>query len=251
MWKAKGFVKIINAFILTFVMCIGQVGFAESQVNDYPGVKDPFGDPSSYEFAEDEQSDKEFFHLGRFLMFGLDLGAGIFTGGLGKTANPGVYAGVNLVYFLDRALASEISAHYAYHLDDVRSDAGVGVIYNTDFIPINFGARYYIDTRSAPKAIAIANPYLAGGLGLYLRTLTPTSASAGYTPPSGGSTSFGLYIGAGIQFPIYQNHIYLGADFRYHFIFFSDASSTLNGLVPTGSRAGGYLTSLASISWNF
>ena len=49
------------------------------------GVSDPFGDPTNYEFQEDEKEDKEFFHLGRYVMFGVDLGAGIYTGGLGAT----------------------------------------------------------------------------------------------------------------------------------------------------------------------
>ena len=50
--------------------------FAESQGSDYKGISDPFGDPTAYEFAEDEKADKEFIHLGRCLMLGNDFGLG-------------------------------------------------------------------------------------------------------------------------------------------------------------------------------
>jgi outer membrane protein W len=243
----------LGQFCLSIAWVLSVPVWAESQINDYPGVKDPFGDPSNYEFSEDEQADKEFFHLGRFLMFGVDVGAGIFTGGLGSTSAPAVMFGGRFLFFMDRSLALEASAHYAYHLDLVRAagGGGTGIDYDVDFIPINFGLRFYFDTRGAPRALSIANPYLAAGGGVYMRTLTPASASPGVTAPLEDSTSFGAYGGAGVEFLIYGTHIYMGADIRYHMIFFPDESTTLNGLVAQGDRAGDYLTTLVTLTYNF
>lgn len=224
--------------------------FAESQINDYPGVKDPFGDPSNYEFSEDEKEDKEFFHLGRFLMIGLDVGAGIFTGGLGQTTAPALLVGGHFVFFLDRALAIEAAAYYAYHVDQMAVSGGT-VIYDTDFIPITFGFRYYFDTRGAPRAIAIANPYLAAGGGLYMRSLNPAQVPTGTSVTAESTTNFGVYGGAGVEFAIYGNHVFMGADARYHMIFFPDENSTLNNLVPAGSRSGDYLTTNLTLTFNF
>lgn len=246
----SGFARtfLVASFIL---LSAPRFAAAESQINDYPGVKDPFGDPSNYEFSEDEKDDKEFFHLGRYLMFGIDVGAGIFTGGLGKSAAPAVMFGARFLFFLDRSLAFEAAGHYAYHLDQVRSSGGGGVDYDVDLIPITFGFRYYFDTRGAPRAIAIANPYLAAGGGIYLRTLTPTEVSTGLTISADESSSVGIYGGAGVEFPIYGQHVFMGADVRYHMIFFPDESSTLNNLVPAGERSGDYLSTVITLTYNF
>ncbi len=246
-----GFMRLLQTVVTCVFLLTTSLGHAESQINDYPGVKDPFGDPSNYEFSEDEQSDKEFFHLGRFLMLGVDIGAGIFTGGLGISTAPGVSFGGRLLFFFDRAVALEAAVHYAYHLDQVRTSAGLGVDYDNDFIPITLGFRYYFDTRGAPRAISIANPYLAAGAGIYMRTLTASQSSSGVSAPNDDSKNFGIYGGAGVEFPVYGNHFYIGADVRYHMIFFADESSTLNGLVPAGDRGGDYLTTMLTLTYNF
>ncbi len=226
---------------------------AESQSNDYRGITDPFGDPSSYEFADDEKEDKEFFHLGRYLMFGLDIGVGVFTGGLGSSVQPAPYIGGRLLYFFDRSLAFEASGHFANHLDQVRAakDPNSGADLETVVVPITGGMRYYFDTRGAPKAIAAANPYLAFGGGLYMRTIRELSKTGTITTPTGTTNNFGGYGGAGVEFSIYRRHVYFGVDLRYHFIFWGDSDSTLGGKLQAGDRSGGYFTTAATISYNF
>ena len=139
---------------------------AESKTGDYPGVADPFADPAQYEFADEEKEDKEFFHLGRYMMLGLDMGAAIFTGGLGISTAPGFLIGGNLIYFFDKSFAFEGRVTYSNHLDSPRGSGSTGVDIDTNLISFLGGFRYYFDTKSAPRAIAMSNPYLAVGAGV-------------------------------------------------------------------------------------
>ncbi len=224
---------------------------AESQGSEYKGITDPFGDPANYEFAEDEKEDKEFFHLGRYLMLGVDVGIGIYTGGLGKTVAPGPYFGARLQYFFDKSICLEASGHYAQQEDILTVSATQQLTIATDLLPITLGFRYYFDTKNAPKAIAIANPYLAFGGGAYLRQQTVTGATGGLSATVGDSntSNFGGYAGGGVEFSIYRRHIYLGADFRYHLIFFVDESDNLG--IQGADRSGDYFTGVLSITYNF
>src|SRR5690349_19300660 len=113
---------LIIRFLSLAVILFSAPVYAESQGGDYKGVTDPFGDPANYEFAEDEKEDKEYFHLGRYLQFGLDFGVGIFTLGLGKTVAPGPFVGARLVYFFDKQIAFEAGFHYGNHLDTIQGN---------------------------------------------------------------------------------------------------------------------------------
>lgn len=231
--------RIINGvvyFIAFFTFFVSSPSRAESQGSDYKGIADPFGDPTAYEFAEDEKVDKEFFHLGRFLMLGLDFGLGNFTGGLGETNDAAFYAGAHLVYFFDKSLAFEARGAYIRHQDSF--DGALGAIDNI-LIPITFGFRFYPDIKNAPKAIAVANPYLTLGGGLYMRK---TGDSLGEV----SSNNTGAYAGAGLEFLIYRRHIYLGADMRYHMVYFDDEAPT-----NTVDRSGNYFSTVISLTYNY
>ncbi len=240
--------------LLVLLVCFVGPGsaLAESQNPDYRGINDPFGDPSSYEFSEDEKEDKEFFHLGRYLMFGVDIGVGVFTGGLGSSVQPAPYIGGKLLYFFDRSLAFEMAGHFANHLDQVRTtNPGEGADLETVVTPITAGFRYYFDTRGAPKAIAAANPYLALGGGLYMKTVRELATQGNITTETGTTNNFGGYGGAGVEFSIYRRHVYFGVDLRYHFVFWADGESTFGGKLQQGERSGGYFTTAATLSYNF
>jgi hypothetical protein len=257
----RGFLKkmlSLRKWIFLFVLSVllqSSVLFAESQGNDYKGVTDPFGDPANYEFAEDEKEDKEFFHLGRYIMIGIDVGAGIFTGGLGRSNTPGFMVGGRLLYFFDKAFAMEASIHYGNHTDTLSGSDGSIAKIDTNMIPILFGFRYYFDTKNAPKAIAIANPYLVAGGGLYMRSQNVIADNNFGFQASGNTSSttnaFGGFLGGGAEFNVYRKHIYLGADFRYHFVFFPDEDATYSRKLAEGDRSGDYFTSFLTITYNF
>lgn len=230
--------------------------FAESQENEYKGITDPFGDPANYEFAEDEKEDKEFFHLGRYLMFGLDFGAGIFTQGLGRSAGAGFFSGVRLIYFFDQRIGLEAAAHYALHTDIIRPSGSLQANVDTQLVPLTVSFRYYFDTKDFPRALAVANPYLAFGAGAYLRSQKVLSSNFNFTSSDGFSSNFGLNLGMGLEFNIYRRHVYLGGDFRYHLVFFEDEGSGIqdaNGapVISADDRSGDYITTLLTITYNF
>lgn len=241
----------LAAASLALALFGGSSVFAESQGDDYKGVSDPFGDPTNYEFSDDEKEDKEFFHLGRYVMFGFDIGAGIYTGGLGATNAPGFLAGAHLVYFLDRQLALELAGKYSNTIDTISPNPNQTGQINTDLIPITLGFRFYFDTKNAPKAISVANPYLVGGGGIYLRTQSLIQNPGGLTLPQGSSSSFGAMAGGGAEFAIYGKHVYLGVDIRYNFIFWPDSNDTLGGVLNEGARGGGWVSTAATLTYNF
>lgn len=231
------------ALLLGFSLGLwNSTAIAESQGSDYKGITDPFGDPTAYEFAEDEKADKEFFHLGRFFMLGMDFGLGNFTGGLGQTNEPAFYAGAHLVFFFDKSLAFEGRAAYIRHRDN--SPLFQGSVIDNILIPITFGFRFYPDIKNAPRPIAIANPYLAAGAGLYLRrTGDPKSGVEEST------NNTGAYLGGGLQFLIYRRHIYLGTDLRYHLVYFDDEAVDINN--NPDARSGNYFSTVFSLTYNF
>ncbi|MBI1860835.1 MAG: hypothetical protein HYR96_07955 [Deltaproteobacteria bacterium] len=248
--------KHLLIFSLLAAVWAASSAFAESQENEYKGITDPFGDPANYEFAEDEKEDKEYFHLGRFLMFGFDFGAGIFTGNLGKSAGSGFMSGVKLIYFFDSHIGFEAAAHYAFHTDVLRPTSTDFATLDVQVVPLTGAFRYYFDTKDSPRALAIANPYLVFGAGAYLRSEKVTGGNLPFTVANGFSGNFGICAGAGMEFNIYRRHVYLGIDARYHVIWFDDQATgiTKEGgtvVVPAADRAGNYVTALLSLSYNF
>ncbi len=239
----------LKNFLLATLFLVPAALTAESK-SDYPGVADPFSDPAQYEFSDEEKEDKEFFHLGRYMLLTLDLGAGIFSGGLGATAAPGFLFGGNLVYFFDKSFAFEFRGSFSNHFDRVVGSSGYIEI-DTNITGIEGGFRYYFDTKAAPRAIAIANPFLSAGGGVLMRSQQQIRSTVGnqqFVP----TTNFAAYAGAGVQFAVYRGHVYLGLDLRYHLVFFPDeATGTLNGLVPIGARAGDYMTTALTATYSF
>ncbi|NBT57752.1 hypothetical protein EBT16_03100 [bacterium] len=230
--------KNLSALLFIFlVLVVSGEAFAESQGSDYKGISDPFGDPTAYEFSEDEKLDKEFFHLGRFLMLGIDFGLGSYTGGLGENLEAAFYSGGHLVYFFDKSLAFEGRGGYVKHKIADGSSAQ-----ETILIPLNFGFRFYPDVKNAPKPIAVANPYLALGGGLYIQKV-----SSGALAEDVSTNNMGGYFGGGLQFQVYRRHIYMGADLRYHLVYFNAEGTGVN----PDATSGNYFTSVFSFTYNF
>ena len=120
-------------------------------------------------------------------------------------------------------------------------------------IPLTGGLRYYFDTKNAPKAIAVANPYLAGGIGFYLRgerVIQNTNPGVyQFSVPDTTTSNFGFYGGGGVEFLVYKRHIYLGLDSRFHMVFFPDSASGIG--LPSVFRDGNYVSVVLSLTYNF
>lgn len=226
--------KLFVSLLIPLLVALPFRAQAESQGGDYKGITDPFGDPTAYEFSEDEKNDKEFFHLGRFFMLALDFGLGSFTSNLGENSESAFYSGAHFVYFFDKSLAFEGRGAYLKHLMTDGSE--------TSILPINFGFRFYPDIKNAPRPIALANPYLAAGGGLYIKTDDVNTGTQ-------STKNMGAYFGGGLEFLIYRRHIYLGADLRYHLVYFDNEN--LNSNADPNAGSGNYFTTVFSIVYSF
>ena len=218
-------------------------------------INDPFGDPGepspspSVDNDEDEGPPAPIIRRKHFL--GVYGGIGMFTGGLGSTTKPAGTAGVKFVYLWRPNIGIELSAQYSYHLDVVEPSAGQSVNIQTTLIPIVAGLRYYFGGLKPGKFARVANPYLAGGAGLYHRYQDIVNATGGLEIHSGSAvtSSFGAYVGGGLEFGLFHKRLYIGTDLRYNFIFFSPDLTGLS--LPSGSRSGGYFAAVVPLTFNF
>ncbi len=131
------------------------------------------------------------------LYLGLQLGPEFMTdddSGLDDAVAYGIYGGYNLDQLLSLEASLTRSTHDAEHHDDIEID-------NTALL---FGPR--LNARLAGGV----NLYGGAGLGMYFLDLEGDS-----------ETETGLYIGAGVEFPI-QSNVNLGLDLKYHAMFDSD-----------------------------
>lgn len=243
--------RFLCLIAILIALCAPRSGRAESQ-----GVSDPFGDPDEVEAEQPapERHDKKtrVFHLTRSVMLGADVGAGVFTGGLGQTNATGAYFGARLVYFFDDHLALEFAVHYAHDVDTISPPNTTNYTQiDTQVIPITVGLRYSIfDGKASKRAIVRCNPYLIGGPGVYLRQQSQIQHSGiDFTP--GSPTSFGVFAGGGVEFAVYDRSLFLGVDLRYHLVFWSDADDTMGNLLKAGARSGGYFTPVATLTYSF
>lgn len=131
---------------------------------------------------------------------GVQLGPEFLTdddNGLDDAFAYGVYGG----YRLDRLLSLEASLTRATHDAERHSDVEV------DNTALLFGPRL---DANAGRGV---NLYADAGLGMYF-----------FDPDEGDSENeTGLYLGAGVEFPI-QSNVKLGLDFKYHAMFDSEDS---------------------------
>lgn len=206
---------------------------------------DPFSDYSEFEEGGEEESDINFFHNGRFFTLGAMAGAASFTESYGKLYRPGVYYGAFLAYFFDLRFALQVgysgSDHALQFIDANTSSATPGKTY-TGRISLTrweFNLKYYINTQNISRGLAKINPYLIGGMSKYYRTTTFEAATGSLRDDATGFQG-----GLGVEFPLMNNRVFLGAQALYHYVSFPDegrvisfqegATTTNTGISPTG-----------------
>ena len=235
---------------------------AESQVFD------DYSDFSADPILLDEEVRQAW---GRFFQTNFLLGTGVFTGDLGAANSAGFMVGLRFVFFFDRVWGLEMGGGYGRHTtlydQNNTNTNGINISMNTHLIPINLGLRFGIDQDSLPAGIAAMNPYLSIGGQLMSRSerIVGTPTTSGLTSEAQkfaendiiSTTALGMTFGAGFEFDVYRNQVFLGLDLRYNWIFWPDSSIRLGDPATSGSTAdalernGALITILGSLTYNY
>lgn len=182
---------------------------------------DPFTDYSEYDDTTEEEADIHFFRNGRFLTFGILAGYRGFTENYARSYKPGLVYGFNFSYFFDLQLALNLGYQTGDHGVSFKTLGTTNTNYQGDvsFNTIDMNLKYYFNTKNVTRGLADLNPYFIGGLSQYTRTYSLTNVLS-----SGSERVFGLNIGGGIEIPMLKRKNFLGLQFVYHPVTFSDES---------------------------
>jgi hypothetical protein len=241
------------AILLAFAMMLTSIPHKAFAQTDPEEAYDPFSDYSEFDEASDEEADINFFRNGRFLTVGLALGPQSFTDGMAKAYGDGPAMGVYLSYFFDLRIAMSLGLMAGDHNVKIKTTGGsvcpsgscTGTV---SFNEVNFHLKYYFNTQNVKRGLADLNPYAIGGFSQVTRTysiaelLTQSKATA-------TSTDLGL----GIEIPLLRRKAYLGVQFLYHFISFTDENkATVNGTDPLAYKINGdFINSQLILGMNF
>jgi hypothetical protein len=212
-------------------------------------VYDPFIDYSEFEEAGDEEADINFFRHGRFVTLGGLLGQRRLTENMRDVYADSSVFGLSLSYFFDFRFALQFSYITGSHpirfkgpTTTVRGDSKVN----------SFGAdiKYYLNTQNITRGLATFNPYLVGGFASVSRQNT-TDGQAIFSNQS----AMAFNAGAGIEFPLMRNKMYIGGQFLYQLVNFKDENSQIildDGNEPTGIYpSGDFMYIFATLGVNF
>lgn len=216
----------------------------------------------SQDFEELDTESRAIF--GKFFQTAFYVGTGLFTGELGQANTSGVNVGVKFIYFFDRTWGAEIGGffnqHTSYYNPTNTGVSNMDLRISTRVIPVVGSLRFAFDTENMPRGLAQMNPYLSAGGALVFRQEkvmgTPTFGSGSVDSEvlnlySEGAirstTNFGVHVGGGAEFDVYQNRVFAGLDVRYYMMFWSDAEMRIGRL----GRLGSYLSILGSVSYAY
>lgn len=220
--------------------------FAGDDAND---AYDPFIDYNEYEVEDEEEADINFFRNGRLLTAGVLFGDRTFTQGLGKIYDNNVAYGLYLSYFFDLRFALQFTFLTSSHRLHINTSAA-NVTGNASLNSIGVDIKYYFNTQNLTKGVATFNPYIIGGFSSIQRQTTVDSE-----PEFGKDSAMAFDIGAGVEFPILQKKMYVGAQALYQVVNFPDQNTEIvlqNEKVHTGIYPnGGIFTGLAIFGVNF
>jgi hypothetical protein len=189
-----------------------------------PPPKDPAATGDEYsetpftkfgEFTDDDEEAENtaFFQYGRF--FGFSAGGGY----QGVTDNRGLLwkGGFPLVTF---KIHYWFSFNFALQIEFSTVPHNYNAGQSTSITMTKFGVdfRYYFDTTHASGAVTFASPFLLFGGGAFTKTEV-----AGSTVEQEGT--FGVNLGAGLQFPISHRKIYFDLETKFIFVPFADRDS--------------------------
>ncbi len=240
------------ALVASLILLFGSLtlaphrAFAADDAND---AYDPFIDYNEYEVEDEEEADINFFRNGRLLTAGVLFGDRTFTQGMATIYDSNVAYGLYLSYFFDLRFALQFTFLTSSHRIHIPN--GVSPVTGTASLnSIGVDIKYYFNTQSLTKGLATFNPYVIGGFSSIQRQSTIDGQ-----PEFGKDSAMAFDIGAGIEMPILQKKMYVGAQALYQVVNFPDQNTeivlnnntTHTGLYPNGS----FITGLAIIGLNF
>jgi hypothetical protein len=194
----------------------------------------------------------------------LSLGSSMLTGGLGQAYSPSFAFNAKFIFFFDKIWAAELGAGYAQYqgsyteLNTQTANIDIPIMMNT--VPFYLGLRYGFDQERLARGLATMNPYLAVNGEIVFRNesvpTTPSPITDGLGDPLSitygpgavvKATGFGANFGGGIEFDVYRKKLFLGIDFRYHLIFWSNGNEFFGQL----DRRGNYLSFMGGATYNY
>ena len=235
---------------------LASAGLLQAPAQSY----DDFTQFSSEPTSLDSEA-REIF--GRFFQTELLIGTGLFMGGLGKANAPGVHLGLRFVLYFDQIWAMELGGAFARHSSAYTptntGEPDIDYAFTTRLIPLTMGFRYGFDQESLPRGFTTLNPYLSLTGEIVFRSEKAkdlaNATTGGFTGgaekfalnETNNSTAFGVGLGGGVQFDVYQEKLYLAIDLRYHQLFWPDASDRVGSL----TRGGSYFTLQGAFVLNY
>jgi hypothetical protein len=233
----------MNKILLTF-FCLSLIHSPRVWADEGEDAYDPFIDYNEYEIADEEEADINFFRHGRFLTAGFALGQRSFTEGMSNIYADDIEYGLYLSYFFDMRFALQLGFLTGSHRMTVNSFHGDAKIND-----ISLDLKYYLNTQNVTRGLASLNPYFIGGFSTISRQRTMDGQ-----PEFTNDSAMAFDIGAGIELPMMQNKMYVGAQAMYQLVNFRDENSEiiLSGPTPTGKYGNGdFINLLAILGINF
>lgn len=198
---------------------------ANSTFAQYEGddVYDPFADYSEFEENSQEEADINFFRNGRFFNVGFLFGGRMFTGGMEQFLEASPSPGLALTFFFNLRLALQFSYTFSQHVLGITAPNGEfsPIEGNVSFSSLAFDLKYYFNTNNVTRGLADLNPYLIGGFSQNNRTFSLVSQTA-----IAKDDGAGVDLGFGIEIPVAQNEMFLGAQFVYTYVDFATENNS-------------------------
>ena len=217
--------------ILMTILLSSIAAHAQYQGDD---VYDPFADYSEFEENSQEEADIHFFKNGRFFNAAFMAGGRMFTGGMGDYQDASFSPGLYLAYFFNLRFALQFSYTFSEHRYSVTGPGFSPIEGNLSYSSMAFDLKYYFNTQNVTRGLADLNPYILGGFSQNFRTL----ALQGQTQVA-QTDGAGFDFGAGIEVPIARNQMYVGAQFVYTYVNFTDENREIEDEFET--RTGVFL----------
>jgi hypothetical protein len=200
-----------------------------AQSDEQSDAYDPFADYSEFEEASEEEADINFFRNGRFLTIGAIGGYRVFTDVLGQMYTPAAIYGGQVSYFFDLRFALQISYITGSH--GWRINASPAAYSGTVEISLlSFDLKYYLNVQNVTRGLSSINPYIIAGAGQAYRSVRYDGI-----PGFVRDTAWSFNGGAGIEFPILRNRMYIGLEGVFHYVTFADEASRFPVLDGSGN----------------